>query len=135
MYIRAIGLIALLCGCSGVTEVASSANPSGTVVAILKERNGGATTSFGYDVYLRSSQRFSEEHLVAFIYGATRSDCAYGVNLKWENDTNLSLEYLKSKSTPAEPTPTAIDGIVYSVALVAGVRDTTAPCGGMEQHF
>jgi hypothetical protein len=36
-------------------EVARATNPSGKVDAVLVERNGGATTSFGYNIYVGDS--------------------------------------------------------------------------------
>jgi hypothetical protein len=46
--------LALLAGCSLVSrdEVARVASPDGRVEAVLIETNGGATTSFGYEVHV-----------------------------------------------------------------------------------
>src|SRR5215475_9506392 len=52
-------------------EVSRITSPSGKVDAVLVERNGGATTSFSYDVFVvpkgKSVARGSE---IAYLYGS-----------------------------------------------------------------
>ncbi|HEY7546287.1 MAG TPA: hypothetical protein VID27_15460, partial [Blastocatellia bacterium] len=78
-------------------EVTRVPSPSGHIDAVLIETNGGATTSFGYDVYLvRSGGNYKQGFQVASLYGAARNESAYGVNLKWSEPQKLMVEYLKA---------------------------------------
>ena len=77
-----VGLnVMLLAGCVG-SEVARTTSPSGKVDAVLVESSGGATTSFGYAVFVvpagKSTWLYKK---VASFYDAARSEQAYGVNL------------------------------------------------------
>ena len=86
------------CGLTGEwskDEVARVVSPSGKVDAVLLETNGGATTSFGYEVYVveRGAEPIGEP--AVFLYGAIRNQSAYGVNLKWESQ-KLSITSLLS---------------------------------------
>lgn len=83
-------------------EVARIPSPSGKVVATLVETNGGATTSFGYEVYLASSNSWFQGTKVAFLYGAVQKDSPsgdvhYGVNLRWNTDSELLIQYLDAR--------------------------------------
>jgi hypothetical protein len=77
---RLIGIVfvmlALAACFAGVSrdEVARVTSPDGTVDAVLVEVNGGATTSFGYQVFLvqRGGKR-SDPSEVAELYEATRN--------------------------------------------------------------
>jgi hypothetical protein len=39
-----------------------------------------------------------QSYQVAWLYGAGRNEDAYGANLKWTNDHELVIEYLKARS-------------------------------------
>ena len=90
--------VMLLAGCFG-SEVARTTSPSGKVDAVLMEASGGATTSFGYEVFVVPAGKSTWlQKKVAFLYGATRSEQAYGVNLRWAGPANLTLEYLTAEA-------------------------------------
>ena len=105
--------LTLLAGCGLVSrdEVVRVASPDGRVEAVLVETNGGATTSFGYEVHVVEKGRPAGDR-VAWLYGAGRNAQAYGANLKWTGENELVIEYIK-------------------VSLRSGVNDPTAPAGGM----
>jgi hypothetical protein len=87
----ALALVMLATGCKRTVshdEVARTWSPNGQVAAILFEENGGATTSFGYEVEL-GSKNGSGQKLVAQLYGAQRNEDAYGANLRWKTTTLL----------------------------------------------
>jgi len=67
-------------------EVARVSNSNATVDAVLVETNGGATTSFGYEVLIlpHGQQPKRSDHAVVSLYGAGRNDHAYGANLRWD---------------------------------------------------
>src|SRR5690349_17819073 len=91
-------IFALLGGCVTSDEVARVPAPAGQVEAVVLERNGGATTSFGYEVYVvPRGRRPRAGALVADFYGATRSGSAYGVNPRWGPGPQLTLEYLTAE--------------------------------------
>jgi hypothetical protein len=77
-------------------EVVAVPSPDGEVEAVLIEINGGATTSFGYEIELREKRHRHSER-VAYIYGAVRNENAYGVNAKWMSNRELRLQYLTSQ--------------------------------------
>lgn len=113
-------------------EVERVESPDHTLVAILIETNGGATTSFGYEVRLADRRStFGGTTRVAFLYGATRSSTAYGVNLRWLSATELSIEYLDARSANLEKPETRMGSRMIHVALKPDVPDLTVPSGGM----
>ena len=100
--------------------------------AILIERNGGATTSFDYRVYLASPKGTATSGvLVADLYGAGRSASAYGVTLRWASADSLLIEYFDAKDTSQVLHEAAIGDRRVHVALRPGVVDSAAPEGGM----
>jgi hypothetical protein len=118
--------------CVSRDEVARAAAPSDRVEAVLVERNGGATTSFGYAVFLvPSDQSTRRGRHVASLYGAVRNENAYGVNLRWENEHTLALEYLRARHAALTDTTATVNGAVVRVVLRDGIEDPTAPAGGM----
>tara|TARA_B100000929_G_C15301421_1_gene350497 strand:+ start:142 stop:603 length:462 start_codon:yes stop_codon:yes gene_type:complete len=123
-------LIALLLDtCVSKEVVARATSPDGKVVARLYEINGGATTDFRYSVQLsRKWPRW--DHEAASLYGAVRSNCAYGLNMRWRDDRTLELEYLEAKKTTFDRS-LSVAGKEISIVLRAGVNDERAACGGM----
>ncbi len=123
-------MFALACDTVSRDEVARQTSPDGKIDAILFETNGGATTSFGYEVELRAKNS-SRGTIVASLYGAERSASAYGVNLKWTNEHELVLEYLSSRAESLFQPQEKIAGRQVIVSLRRGVEDLSAPGGGM----
>lgn len=113
-------------------EVSRVVSPSGRIDAVLVEINGGATTSFGYNVFLvTAGGKFSDGIEVASLYGATRNDSAYGANLKWDGAQKLVVEYFRAKDEPSFKNTANIAGEQFQVSLRSGVKDPNAPAGGM----
>jgi hypothetical protein len=129
-------VLSLLCGCVGSGSshdvVARSTSPDGTIDAITIESNGGATTSFWYDVCLapRGLTCKVSESLVR-LYGATRNGQAYGINVRWVSKSLLQVEYLQAKRVKAIQSVATVGGRNIDVALRSGVSDPSAPAGGM----
>src|SRR5262245_29326833 len=113
-------------------EVARLLSPDGDVLAILFETNGGATTSFDYLVYVcEVHSSIPGEWKVASFYAAQRSEQAYGVNLKWASPSVLVIEYLFANRADLQRPRIEIAHRTVSVMLRDGIRDPTAPPGGM----
>jgi hypothetical protein len=113
-------------------EVARSTSPSGEAVAVVVEGNGGATTSFWYDVYVvEPGADWREGEHVAYLYGAVRSEVAYGVSLRWAGLTSLDIAYLRAREAQLKEASFRLAGRTWNVKLTAGVLDGTAPPGGM----
>lgn len=133
--ILCLALALLTTGCLGGVsrdEVARSHSPSGRVDAVLLETNGGATTSFGYQVHLvPAGQKARRDTEVASLYAAVRSDSASGVNLRWDDSATLAVEYLQARSADLTRPGVRIGGHRVRTILRAGVRDPNAPSGGM----
>jgi hypothetical protein len=71
------------------------------------------------------------DHAVASFYGAGRSDCAYGLNIRWIDNNTLSITYKDAKATDVDQTAQMFGRTVRIIAK-GGVDDPAAPCGGME---
>ncbi|MBK9164668.1 MAG: hypothetical protein IPM21_12330 [Acidobacteria bacterium] len=116
-------------------EVSRVPSPDGQVDALLVETNGGATTSFGYSVFVvpkgvRLKSR-DDKYIVATLYGAVRSKSAYGANLNWPARDRLSIEYLDAKSAKVLNSRIIFADYHVSVELNKGIEDSSAPAGGM----
>jgi len=136
MYRLAPFLLLFLAGCNPLggtsrDEVAWANSPDGRTHAILLETNGGATTSFGYLVELHPADHEGEPPVNAGnLYGAVRSDCAYGIDLHWLDPTTLVLRFDSAKQVRV-PYSVVVGGRRVRIAPQAGYKNDTAPCGGM----
>jgi hypothetical protein len=126
----AIAMFAVACGLVSRDEVARVTSPDARIEAILIETNGGATTPFGYEIWLREKDHESRER-VATLYGAVRNESAAGVNLRWMDDTQLVVEYQEARTEALDKPSVTIGGRDVHVALKPHVSDPTAPAGGM----
>jgi hypothetical protein len=113
-------------------EVTRVPHPTSALDAVVVETNGGATTSFGYEIFVvvRGGHPDPTQSLVS-LYDTSRSRCAYGVNVRWEGESNLVVEYLDSKSMAIRHTSWSLQGLGGAVSVQPGSNDPTAPCGGM----
>ena len=69
-------------------------HPFADIDAVLIETNGGATTGFGYYVYVLSRGEVPEPGKSnVSLYNALRSECSSGVNLRWEALDHLVVQY------------------------------------------
>ena len=125
--------VALACFLVSEDEVARETSPSGDIDAVLTETNGGATTSFGYLVYLvpHGASASHDSGRVALVDGGTRNDQAWGVNLKWLSPDQLAVEYLSARYADLPESSVHIIGRDISIQLIGGVNDPQAPPGGM----
>jgi hypothetical protein len=125
--------VALACFLVSEDEVARETSPTGDIDAVLTETNGGATTSFGYLVYLvpRGASVSHNSGRVALVDAGTRNDQAWGVNLNWLSPDQLAVEYLSAKYTDLPKRSVHVSGRNINIQLVSGVIDPKAPPGGM----
>jgi len=114
--------------------------PDARAEAVLIETNGGATTSFGYLVFIvapgasvpRTGRGVGGE--AASLYGAVRSDSAYGANLRWLGRDTLAVEYQRADEDSLLVPAVHLADRTIQVVLRAGVTDPTAPAGGMQYN-
>ena len=105
-------------------EVARVSSPSRRVEAVLIQTNGGATTSFGYEVHVvEPGRKASRGREVAYLYGATRSATASGANLKWLSANELIVEYESARITRLQQPSVDIAGQRIRVLLRPGFAD------------
>jgi hypothetical protein len=72
-------------------------NPTGEVEGVAVERNGGATTSTGYEIHVvAAGSPPRDSNLVAVINGPTRNGHT-GVDLVWRTPTMLAVQYLQAR--------------------------------------
>jgi hypothetical protein len=108
----------LLCVCLlAVTacdrEVARVPDPSGRMVAVVRSRNGGATTSVLYVVRLAErGQEWKGSQTVAELYGATVEGHSYGIGVRWVGSDTLELQASTVRDT----------SLLASVAEVAAIN-------------
>jgi hypothetical protein len=107
-------------------------SPKGDVEGVVVETNGGATTSFGYDIYVVASGKAPEaSRLVATLYGALRNEHSSGVNLTWSSSDVLLVEFMEAKIAKVVMPVIRIGPHQVWVALSDGNVDPRAPAGGM----
>jgi len=112
-------------------EVSRAPSGAGDLDAVLVETNGGATTSFGYLLYVVPHGRKPSVHTeVGMLYGAVRNDQAYGANLKWEG-SQLTVEYRDARHVELRTPTVTIDSRTVTIVFRSGVTDSSAPAGGM----
>lgn len=112
-------------------EVARVVSPNGKVDAVLFETNGGATTSFGYNIYLTEHGAQPSGSPAISLYGAVRNQRAYGANLKWIASDSVAVEFLRAKSKKIQKSTVSIGDQVVQIAVHEGIEDHAAPGGGM----
>jgi hypothetical protein len=112
-------------------EVARVTSPAGDIDAVLIETNGGATTSFGYEVVVVGRGRLPKKKPVAYLYGAVRSENAYGLNMRWPEPDLLVIEYMRAKNAVLKKDVVSVRGKLIRVTIRSGVVDPAAPSGGM----
>src|SRR3989442_502958 len=135
-HFESLILVACLTACSGIlsseAEVSRATSPGGRVDAVLIEGNGGATTSYWYTVYLALPGRsVAKQGEVAHLYAATRSQKAYGVNLKWEAADRLVVEYFTATAAQLLKPTVSIAGDQVVISLRGGIDDHSIQVGGM----
>ena len=130
-----IWLCALLIGCGVFVtddEVSRATGPTGTVDAVLVERNAGATVDFIYVAHVvKKGGSLSEGTRVARFYGARRNDLAYGVNLRWKDASTLWLEFYTATRQTLEREVVPIGDLTVTVRLKPKTKDNKALPGGM----
>jgi hypothetical protein len=115
-------------------EVQRVASPDGRLDAVLMEVNAGATTSYVYEVHVvpHGAPASDTTKAKARLDGATRNASAYGATLRWQDQGDLSVEYLQARhiSVPAAD-GTTVAGELVRIHLHPGIETPSAPAGGM----
>jgi hypothetical protein len=134
IVVTAVAALIWLASDASAVEVGRVPSPQGELDAVLVETNGGATTSFGYGVFVVPSGARKPTSPAAYLYGAGRNSNAYGVNLRWVSPSELQVEFETAKSATLEQPVVAVSGRTIRITLRPGVTDSTAPPGGMEYN-
>jgi|APLak6261663543_1056040.scaffolds.fasta_scaffold13572_1 hypothetical protein len=112
-------------------EVARNVSSTGKVDAVLLETNGGATTSFGYEVYVVEHDTQPSGSPAISLYGAVRNQHAYGANLKWTSPDSVAVEFLSAESMKIKKPILSVGTQAIHLVVHEGVLDNAAPPGGM----
>jgi|SRR5882724_6517187 len=131
-----VTILLVACGKAGTDttgrdEVARVPSPDGAFDAVLIETNGGATTSFGYEVEIVRHADTAQAAPIATLYGATRNEQAYGANLRWQGPRELTVEYLQARWVQQRAPSATLGNEEIKINLRSGVADPSAPPGGM----
>lgn len=115
-------------------EVRKLASSDENIFATLMEINGGATTAYGYRIYLESGDLldFCFKKEIAFLYAATRNLCASGADLQWTSDNTILIKYLSARFTRVPAETVEFCGKTITVKLVPNTVTPEATCGAME---
>ena len=105
-------------------EVARVRSPDGAQVALVVEIERDRPVFFNYRVYLQQGD--SNPRPVAFLAGAKRGPCAFGVNPRWVDSGHLSIEYWRAISVQHLDREGGV-----AVSLLSGRLDPDAPPGAM----
>jgi len=117
-------------------EVLRVTSPSGEMEAVVFEVNGGATTSFAYEVDIEDSRLFGIARKVAYTYGAIRNNKgAYGVTPHWVSDEELHIEYYSSRHDELFSPYQRLFAPPVRVEMKLNINDLTAPAGGMQYNL
>ncbi len=128
----AVAVSCVGCGLHSTDEVSRVTSPNGKADAVIFEGSAGATTSYEYQIFLvNQGAKVAESNRVARLHGASRNDQAYGVNLRWQQNDLLQVEYLKAQSAHVSQPQITVNGASFAVVLKDGVLDPTAPSGSM----
>jgi hypothetical protein len=119
-----------IAGSTSRDAVATATSTDGSIQAILFETNGGATTSYGYEIELHGSKSGNHPVSGGRLYGAARSECSYGVNLRWLSPAELAIQFMAADQTDI-PATVRVGTRAVKIVQQRGLSDETAPCGGM----
>jgi len=106
------------------TEIARVTDPTGALDAVVIESNGGATTPFGYGVYLVPHARpvdARDGSAVASFVSAWRPDSARGVRPRWAGPDDLRVEYIEARSAMLDRRAVSLGGRTVQVRLAGDV--------------
>ena len=112
-------------------EVVRIASPNNKIDAVLVETNGGATTSYGYEIYVIKRGKKTSGKPPVYLYGTARNENAYGANLRWGSDNLLVIEYLSTRFSKVRKSVIKVNGQRVLISIREGVSDPSAPSGGM----
>lgn len=131
LLMTVIVLFAALVSAPSEDEVVRVASPDGKLDAILVETNGGATASFGYEVYVVESAGKPDGSPAAFMYEAVRNKHAYGANLRWEKPNLVAIEFLNAKWSELKTSTVLVGDQEIFLEMRSGILDASAAPGGM----
>jgi hypothetical protein len=122
-------LLGVVCSaCAEHKEVARIPAPSRDVDAVVVEGNGGATTSFWYDVYLtKPGAEYRSGNQVADTYGSLRRNGDWGVDVSWRTSSDLVVEYKSADRTSLDVRELAIAGRKIAITLRQECPDSGSP--------
>lgn len=132
VVIAAVGFFSLAgCDSPPAAEASRLTSADGRMDAVVLEEGFNATTPYNYSVCVVPAGRpCGDDIAVAKVFGATRSEQAYGVDLSWRSPTQLEIRYLTANSTKSlrpEGSRAAHIGIVFR----AGMANQRAAAGAM----
>ena len=117
-------------------EVLRVRSPSGEMEAVVFEINGGATTSFAYEVAIEDSRLIGITRKVAYTYGAIRNNKgAYGVTPRWVSDEELHIEFYSSRHDETFSPYQRLFASPVRVEMKLNINDLSAPAGGMLRNL
>ena len=124
--------VASACASRDIAHVATT--PTGEFEARVIEVNPGATSTMIYEVHIvPASEWTTEQTRVAMLVRATRNRDAYGVNVRWQGERHLQIQYFQADDVEIDRRPTR-RGVTFEVVAIAGVVDDTAPPGAMVKN-
>jgi hypothetical protein len=124
----------VLTGCSRNNEVLRITSPSGKIDAVVyeSESNLAFVECCNYEVHLVEHKSISSNDILAVtLKGAMRNTISHGVNVRWQDDNKLVLEYSHAKSVNQHDKFISIANNTIEVTLKDDIVDTLARSGTM----
>ena len=82
-------------GDKSYTEIKRITSPDSLVDAVICETNGGATTSYGYLVFIvPKGQQYSKEWMMKWVFNADHID---SLSMKWKENKYLEISYKQAR--------------------------------------
>jgi hypothetical protein len=105
-------------------EIARAVSPDGRVDAVVIETNGGATTSYAYDVCIAPhGEHCDRSDSVANLYASRHGNDDYGVDTRWQGNSLLRVEFGSADYSRLLEPGVRVAGREVRVELQSGVWD------------
>ena len=128
--------VALLTGCGGAAErieVLRVPSPDAALDAVVVQSSAGATTSFGYFVFLPPHGCAVPSSPVLRVVDSSLNPRASGVHLDWTGPRTVVVSYLDARFTDPDSGAATTDTVAGPVTVTTrpGSPDPAAAPGGM----
>lgn len=132
VYQLTCAIVLSACAIEGRDEVVRVSAPARGLDAVVVESKAETASTFDYAVHVVRKGRPARSRTAAlWLPGALRSDSAFGVNIRWQSDSEVVVEYLSARRLRLRGPREVIGSDTVRVLPRSGIRDSTARAGAM----